>query len=108
MPQPIDPSSELGRMSAAERVQRVMEQAATAVQQRSAEIAGADAQRQQQQVLQADPKQQAVEDAMKRRTPYVALRRKRKAQEDEAAEIYNAKQKHEHTEDGEHQLDVTL
>ncbi len=113
MPQPIDPSSELGRLSAAERVQQMMERNAQLAQLRSAEVGNADTQRQQEQVLQAEQKQAQVEEDLRRRNPYMKWRKKKKDGEDESAqeesfETYNARQRTEPLGEGGHDLDVTL
>lgn len=112
MPQPIDPSSELGRLSAAERVQNLMDRNAQLAQLRSAEVGAADTQRHQEQVLQTEQKKAQVEDELRRRTPYIIFKKKRKTGEDseqeESFDTYNARQQREPLGEGEHGLDVTL
>lgn len=115
MPQPIDPVSELARVSAAERVQLLMERNAQLAQFRSAETAAQDAQRQHEQVLQADQKKAQVEEELKRKNPFMG-RRKRRSPDDpekegdapEHFETYNAHQQREPLDDDEHNLDITL
>jgi hypothetical protein len=80
MPQPIDPQTELARVSAAERIQEIagraslaqqMRQAAAAVQQSAADL---------QQVYQPRAKGEQVESETRRNAPFVG-RRRRKAKE---------------------------
>jgi hypothetical protein len=112
MPQPIDPSSELGRVSAAERVQQMMERNAQLAQLRSAEVGANDTLRHQEQVLQAEQKQAQVEEELRRRAPYVAIKKNKNpgddSEQDESYETYNARQQRELLGEGEHGLDVTL
>ncbi len=78
MPQPIDPNTELARISAAERIQQIADRASLAAQTRHA----ADASRQQidteTQVAQARQKSEEVDEELRRRNPF-AGRKKRKS-----------------------------
>lgn len=85
MPQPIDPHTELARVTAAERIQEIagraslaqqMRQAAATVQQSAAEL---------QQVFQPRPKGEQVDSETRRNAPYVG-RRRRKSKPGEAQE----------------------
>lgn len=111
MPQPIDPSSELGRLSAAERVQMTMERAAQMAQLRMADDADKDTVRLQEQAQQARQKEAQVDEQLKRRNPFMGRRRKQgqsEQQPDESLETYNARLRLERGDDQEHRLDVTL
>lgn len=109
MPQPIDPASELGRITAAERVQMTLDRAAQMAQLRGLDEATQDSARQQEQVRQADQKDTQLEEETRRRNPYLMVVKKRKDGDGgEAAESYDAKQRKQHPDDGEHLLDVTL
>ena len=109
MPQPIDPASELGRITAAERVQMTLDRAAQMAQLRGLAEATQDSARQQEQVRQADQKDTQLEEEARRRNPYLMVVKKRSDGDGgESAESYDAKQRKQHPDDGEHLLDVTL
>ena len=112
MPQPIDPSSELGRVAAAERVQQMMDRAVQHAQLRQVDDAADDTIRQQEQAKDAEQKRDEVDDEQRRRQPYIRIRRKKKDGEhghEHEHDGYNARRRPEDTDDpDEHTLDVVL
>lgn len=75
MPQPIDPHTEIGRATAAERIQQIAERASLAAQARvSAEAAEARVSA-ESQVRQAMQKNEEVERELRRRAPFAGRRR---------------------------------
>ncbi len=111
MPQPIDPSSELGRISAAERVQMTMERAAQMAQLRMADDAEKDSRQLQELAQQAKQKDAQVDEELRRRNPFMGRRKKQGQsgqQPDESLDTYNARQRREPGDEPEHRLDVTL
>jgi hypothetical protein len=83
MPQPIDPNSELGRLTAVERIQQIADRASLTAQHRTALEAQAQLLNQETQVLQTDQKNEEIDAELRRRTPFGG-RRKRGEPEDEA------------------------
>lgn len=82
MPQPIDPFTELGRMQAAERIQQIADRASLAAQARVSSETAAAATNKETQVQQMEAKSSEVDEALKRKAPFVG-RRRRKRDEDE-------------------------
>ena len=78
MPQPIDPNTELGRITAAERIQQVADRASLAAQARLTEDANTTRVNSERQVHETEQKSQEVDEELRRRTPYVGKRRKKK------------------------------
>lgn len=77
MPQPIDPLTELGRATAAERIQQIADRASLAAQAR---LAAGEAEARvnvETQVRQAMQKNEQVDQELRRRTPFVGRRKKR-------------------------------
>lgn len=114
MPQPIDPHTELGRLTATERVQQLADRANLAYQARMANDLAEQRQQAEQQVGQTHQKSEEVEQELRRRNPY-AGRRRRKPKEETAEEhehshiFYAANEMPQVFEDpDEHKLDVTI
>src|SRR5690606_4742968 len=76
MPQPIDPNTELGRITAVERIQQIADRASLTAQHRTALEAQAQLLNQETQVLRSDQKGEDVDTALQQRTPH-GDRRKR-------------------------------
>jgi len=112
MPQPIDPSSELGRVAAAERVQNMMDRAAQFAQLRQLDDAADDTIRQQEQTQEAEQKEDEVDDEQRRRNPYVFRRRRRsdeERKEEERAAGYDARlNKNVGDDPDDHAIDIKL
>ena len=106
MPQPIDLQSELGRLTAAERVQQITTRASLVAQQRLA----ADEQQQdvniETQVQETHAKSGEVEPELRRRNPY--LGRKRRREEPKAEARAEEERPAPPVAIETHQLDVTV
>ena len=77
MPQPIDVNTELGRVTAAERITQVADRTSLAAQARIADDATAMRAQAETQVRNPAPKSEEVEAELRRRSPYVGRRRRR-------------------------------
>ncbi len=112
MPQPIDPHTELGRMTAAERIQQIADRASLAAQSRVAEGAADQREAAESQVQQAFQKSEEVERELRRRTPFVGRKKKRKDHPEESDAQHTFYSADEHAEVAEdpddHDLDVTI
>lgn len=75
MPQPIDPNTELGRITAVERIQQIADRASLAAQHRTTLEAQSNVLNQETQVLQMHQKNEEVDAELKRRNPYAGRRR---------------------------------
>ena len=116
MPQPIDPQTEIGRATAAERIQQIADRASLASQARTAEDT-ANIQRKQETLAQeVAPKSDEVNRENRRRNPFVG-RRKKKRQDKEQGEgdqrkahsFYNASEKEVVADDPQaHEFDVEI
>jgi hypothetical protein len=114
MPQPIDPQTEIGRATAAERIQQIADRVSLAAQARaSADIANARVSA-ETQVHQTMQKNNEVERDLRRRTPFVARRKKRDGSSDEpedsrTRQFYNAAEKEVVADDLDaHRLDIEI
>ena len=114
MPQPIDPQTEIGRATAAERIQQIADRVNIAAQARaSAEIASARNSA-ETQVHQAMQKNAEVDRELQRRTPYVGRRKKRdgtprEAEDNRTRQFYNAAEKEVVADDLDaHRLDIEI
>lgn len=110
MPQPVDLQTELGRVSAAERIQQIADRASLASLQRTAEEVAQNRVSQESQVQQTDqPQSEQVDAEAKRRNPFAGRRKRRN---DEADEEETGPETDSHrgpVEDGEgRQLDVSV
>jgi hypothetical protein len=113
MPQPVDPTTEIGRMAAIERVQQWASRADLAAQARQAAEAAKHQMDAESHVDQTQAKSDEVDRETKRRNPYSG-RRRHKREEDapptpESRTFYTAD---EHTtvveDDEQHRLDITI
>lgn len=98
MPQPIDPQTEVGRATAAERIQQIADRASLAAQSRVA-AESADLQRNlETQVQHSAAKGNEVEQELRRRNPFMGRRKKREKgkqspEKQLARNFYNASEK---------------
>lgn len=111
MPQPIDPFTELGRLTAAERIQQIAERASLAAQMRASDSAAQQLVAAETQVHGMLQKGDEVNEELRRKNPYLG-RRKRKPEEAEtdlSHTFYTAEEKKDIAEDPDaHGLDVTI
>lgn len=114
MPQPIDPQTEIGRATAAERIQQIADRVNIAAQARaSAEIANARNSA-ETQVHQAMQKNAEVDRELQRRTPYLGRRKKKEGtpgepEDNRARHFYNAAEKEVVADDLDaHRLDIEI
>ena len=114
MPQPIDPHTELGRATAAERIQQIADRASLAAQARLAAEATTARLSAESQVHQAMQKNEQVDQELRRRAPFTGRRAKRRDEREEPGDersrhFYNASEKDVMADDPErHQLDVEV
>ncbi len=111
MPQPIDPNTEIMRMSAAERIQQIMDRASLAGQTHQASHAADEQVGMETLVKQLNQKDPAVDDEARRRNPYRGKRQKKKnASASDAAHVfYTASEHRELADDSDaHTLDVEV
>ena len=102
MPQPVDPQTEFGRMTAAERIQEISGRASIAAQLRLAAEAAAAQNRLDAQVLETEGKSEEVEEEARRKNPFAGKRRKGNQQG-------KSPQKRRNDGDGEaHHLDIKV
>lgn len=111
MPQPIDPQTELGRATAAERIQQIADRVSLAAQARaSAEMANARASA-ETQVHQAAQKNDEVDRELRRRNPFAGRRKKRDGEPEDSRtrHFYNAAEKEVVADDlDSHRLDIEI
>lgn len=107
MPQPIDPQTELGRTTVAERIQQIADRASLAAQARTtAESAGA--QRKAETLVQETAtKSDEVDRETRRRNPFVGRRKKQQSSSEDspnqkARHFYNASEKEVLADDPQH------
>jgi len=111
MPQPIDPFTEMGRLSAAERMQQAADRASLAAQLRQATEAENQRSAAESQVRQSQQKSEEVEQELRRRNPFMGRRRRKVdgENEPEQAFIYNGHERRTVVSDAEeHDFDVTI
>ena len=84
MPQPIDFQGELGRTTAAERVQSINERLAFLAAIRNTEEVQQESLNLENQVQQTQPQSEQVEQETKRRNPYVGRRKHHHPDEEES------------------------
>jgi hypothetical protein len=112
MPQPIDPNSELGRLAAVERVQQIADRASLAAQARLTSEAAREQVVVETQVRQMNPKNEQVDEELRRRNPFMGRRQHPHEASDEekmSHRVYNAAEKIEVIEDPDgHELDVII
>lgn len=114
MPQPIDPQTELGRATAAERIQQIADRVSLAAQARaSAEMSNARVSA-ETQVHQTTQKNDEVNRELRRRNPFAGRRGKRDGNDHEpedsrARHFYNAAEKEVVADDlDSHRLDIEI
>lgn len=78
MPQPIDPQTEIGRATAAERIQQIADRTSLAAQARLSADAAESRVAAETQVRQPMQKNEEVDRELRRRTPYVGRRKRGK------------------------------
>lgn len=96
MPQPIDPHTEIGRATAAERIQQIADRTSLAAQARMAAESSESRVLSESQVRQAMQKNEEVERELRRRTPYVGRRKKGKGDrqgEERSRHFYDASER---------------
>lgn len=118
MPQPIDPHTELGRATAAERIQQIADRTSLAAQARVASEATNGQRAAETQVQHTASKNDEVDRELRRRNPYVGKRRKREqgseqgsehGKERRAMQFYNASEKEVLADDPlTHDFDVEI
>ena len=110
MPQPIDPYTELGRLTAAERIQQIADRASLTAQARLAATAAEERLMQESQVHEAHQKNEAVDEELRRKNPFMGKKKKKDTEKKRASHTF-------YTEDEEpdivsdpddHDLDVTI
>ncbi len=115
MPQPIDPNTELMRVTAVERIQQIMDRASLAGQAHQRALAEEEQVAMETYVQHLNQKGKEVDDERRRRTPYLG-KRKHKSQKDgrddlsdEAHVFYTASEGKEIAEDpNDHELDIEI
>jgi len=114
MPQPIDPMTELGRATAAERIQQIADRASLATQARLAADTNGARLAAESQVRQAMQKNEQVDQELRRRAPFVGRRKHRQGDGEPPADersrhFYNASEKEILADDPElHRLDIEI
>lgn len=78
MPQPIDPQTEIGRATTAERIQQIADRASLAGQARATEESSNVQRSLETEVHQTAAKSDEVNRETRRRNPFVVRRKKRK------------------------------
>ncbi len=114
MPQPIDPQTEMGRATAAERIQQIADRVSLAAQARaSAEMANTRANA-ETQVHQAMQKNEEVDRELRRRNPFSGRRKRQGGGSEEPEDtrtrhFYNAAEKEVVADDEtSHRLDIEI
>ncbi len=114
MPQPIDPQTELGRASAAERIQQIADRTSLAAQARVASESASGQRAAETQVQHTSPKNDEVDRELRRRNPFVGKRRKREqgsgqGKNQRSMQFYNASEKEVLADDPQaHDFDVEI
>ncbi len=112
MPQPIDPITELGRMTAAERIQQIADRASLAAQARHTETAANQLVAAETQVPETLQKGDEVNEELRRKVPFTGRRKRKKEEqdtEDSARTFYTGDEKKGVADDpGIHDLDVSV
>lgn len=114
MPQPIDPHTEVGRATAAERIQQIADRASLAAQARVASESASGQRAAETQVQHTAPKSDEVDRDLRRRNPFVGKRRKREQDSEQgknrrSMQFYNASEKEVLADDPQaHDFDVEI
>ena len=113
MPQPVDLQTEMGRLSAAERIQQIADRASLAAQQRTTDDMDAGrvaAEEQVQETLESESEEsEKVNAESHRKNPFLGRRRRRGRQsEDSAQGFYNADDKEQAADDEGQGIDISV
>ena len=114
MPQPIDPNTELARVTTTERIQQIADRSSIAAQTRVSEEATAARNDAETNVQQANQKSEELDQELRRRNPFVGRRRNKKSKDNKQTDttthtFYNADERPEIvTDPDDHDLDVTI
>ncbi len=81
MPQPVDPNTEIMRITAAERIQQIADRASLAAQARHAAEAAEQRVDVESQVRQTAQKSEQVDEQLRRRNPFMGRRRRKRPPE---------------------------
>ncbi len=114
MPQPIDPHTEVGRATAAERIQQIADRTSLAAQARVASESANGQRAAETQVQHTAPKSDEVDRDLRRRNPFVGKRRKREQDSEQgknrrSMQFYNASEKEVLADDPQaHDFDVEI
>lgn len=113
MPQPVDPNTEIMRITAAERIQQIADRASLAAQARHAAEAAEQRVDVESQVRQTAQKSEQVDEELRRRNPFMGRRRRKSPAE--STEARNAKESGRGESDSEpqnpsehHRLDISI
>lgn len=94
MPQPIDPNTELSRMSVAERLQELSSRASVVAQVRQRVAADEQQILAESQVQQAEAQSEAVDENLQRRNPFMGQRRHQEKKKEHKAVLGNEEAQH--------------
>ena len=109
MPQPIDPYTEIGRATAAERIQQIADRTSLAAQNVVAKDEAETQAKKETQAHQAQQKNEEVDDEMRRRNPYMKRRKRKKESKDQSHTFYTANEQETVLDDPDaHDLDVLI
>lgn len=112
MPQPIDPQTEIGRITAAERIQQLASRASLAAQAHATDEADQQRVNVESQVHEARQKTEEVDRELERRNPFLGRRRRRRRDEAEKdlAEhtLYSPRDRADDDTDLDHDFDITI
>ncbi len=113
MPQPVDFQTEMGKVTAAERIQQIADRASLAAQQRTSEDAEIDrvtAEKQVKETLESEGEQSQKTDAeAHRKNPFLGRRKKRdKRTKDSANVFYSADEKEQVVEEEGQDFDISV
>lgn len=113
MPQPVDFQTEMGRLSAAERIQQIADRASLAAQARTTEDMEVDrvaAEQQVQETLESESEQsQRVDAESRRKNPFLGRRKKRgKRTKDSAHVFYSADEKERVVDEEGQDFDISV
>ena len=107
MPQPIDFQSELGRVTAAERVQQINDRLSLAAQHKATEEMQQQRLETETQVQQPHAQNEQVEQDTRRRNPFMGRRHHQQADDEQSVDAEQKPHITASPEEGQ-QLDVTI
>lgn len=113
MPQPIDTQTELGRITAAERIAQISDRASLAAQARAAQEAELERKAVENEIREAKQKNEQVDKELRRNAPFVGKRGKKKQdeqtdKEDKHASHHAGERPVIPTESDIHGLDISI